>query len=109
MKPDKPNTWSSPATAELRSSNYKPYKLTQSPKVTRLNYTGKYSDENFPPRQSSNINQIRPDRGSYSREFYPTKTVVSPLQERKRSYVIANEAIDYKTLFEREKRDRQVM
>ena len=33
MKPDKPNNWSSTATAELRNSNYKPYKLTQSPKV----------------------------------------------------------------------------
>ena len=33
MKPDKPNTWSSPASAELRNSNCKPYKLTQSPKV----------------------------------------------------------------------------
>ena len=52
---------------------------------------------------------MRPDRGSYSREFCPSKTVVSPLQERKRSYVIANEAIDYKTLFEREKRERQVI
>ena len=31
MKPEKPNNWSS--SAELRNSNYKPYKLTQSPKV----------------------------------------------------------------------------
>ena len=52
---------------------------------------------------------MRADRGSYSREFCSSKTVVSPLQERKRSYVIANEAIDYKTLFEREKRERQVI
>ena len=47
---------------------------------------------------------MRPDRGSNVR-------VVSPVQQRRTSlsYVVANETLDYKTLFERERQEREVM
>ena len=47
---------------------------------------------------------VRPDRGSNVR-------VVSPVQQRRTSlsYVVANETLDYKTLFERERQEREVM
>jgi len=106
IKPDKPNNWS--YGEDLRSSSYRPYRMTQSPKVTRFNYNQKYSNENFSPAsrysdQSSNINQMRPDRGSNVR-------VVSPVQQRRTSlsYVVANETLDYKTLFERERQEREM-
>ena len=109
----------------MNSAVFRDYTVLRDCTVTsstalRGNYSRKNSSEFLYPSSRFSSNQskeiwtesfddiynllVRPDRGSYSR-------LISPLQQRKKSssYVIANESLDYKALFEREKLERKVV
>ena len=107
-KPDKPNNWSahdlnnSSAYPRSRTTDYSPY--IQSPSLpSRYSSTNSYS-ENYP--------LVRSPRRKYSENRVLVRNnhnYYSPVLDRKQdNYVSTNEKIDYKTLFEREKQEKEV-
>jgi len=113
-KPDKPNKWStsdnnsSSGYLRTKSTNTDTYSKPYWPTPSSSRYSSKISHENkmTSPRinRSSNLEDrilIRNNYNYYSRSPY--------LERRKQeNYVITNEKIDYKTLFEREKQEREM-
>ena len=102
-KPEKPNRWTTREQSQAASSlghwkskhssvdvSYRPYSQSKENSI-------RYESENYLKNRQEECRVIRPNLHAYS----------STLRE-KNEYVTTNEKIDYKTLFEREKQEKEV-